>query len=87
MDYSRIEVAVAARKWFMKFGWLGRVGSELPRVSYDEANAVRSVHPKGKNCRLKYWRTSQEESITFHDYKLGNIDSMFIEINIDNFYE
>ncbi len=45
MDYSRTEVIVAARKWLMKFGWLGRVGSELPRMSYNEADAVRSVRP------------------------------------------
>ncbi|MEE9502029.1 MAG: hypothetical protein V3V48_08145 [Candidatus Aminicenantaceae bacterium] len=41
----------------MKFGWLGRVGSELPRADptypgYNKADAVRSVRPKGKKCRL-----------------------------------
>jgi len=48
MDYSRTEVAVAARPWLTKFGWLGRVGSELPRVGYNEADAVRLVRPEGK---------------------------------------
>ncbi len=29
LDYSRVEVAAAARKWPMKFGWLGRVARRV----------------------------------------------------------
>jgi hypothetical protein len=41
LDYSRVDIDAKARKWLTKFGWLGRVGSELSQVSYNEGFVVR----------------------------------------------